>query len=268
MQGLLNINKPNKQFLYVCLLLSICLASNAQLSISTGYSLSSLSPRGFVLFAESYNSYHKNELATQLKNFNPGQGIEFHCTWQYSEAGTIAAGYNRLFSSTNSSFKNGDSRQFNQILSFMNIELGGKKEFGKISLFGGFGMEYGNSQISSYYKNSDNTINTGINKLLNGNYNGKFKALFLSIKPVYYFTNSFGIFIKITGFHYFKPKVYNDPDNAKIIGNPRSDYISTDYQHINEIYNYFADIPEQYQLKTELRGIRFSLGIQYYFKYE
>ncbi len=266
MLELINSGNIIKKIQIIICMILLPFLLNAEIAIQIGYSLSSVSPRGFSLFTNSYNGYHNSELSKKIDVFKPGSGFNININYLFNEYGMINFGYNYNSSSTIATFVNGNSRIFDQTLSYLEFEIGGGKKINKIGIYSGIGTLYGISTIDSYYKYNNGNLNFGTGYFLNGKYKGRFKALTLAIKSTYDLSDKLSIFIKLTGFHYIKPKSYQDKDASKIFKNPKSNYISTDYQHFFEIYNHYNDTPEQYQLKSDIRGIRSLIGFQYYIK--
>ncbi|MFC2137909.1 hypothetical protein ACFLTE_07020 [Bacteroidota bacterium] len=268
MQRLVNSNNIFKKSLYILTFLFISLICKPQFSVQLGYSLSSISPRGFELFTESYNNYHKLELSNKLNPFNSASGINISSTYYFGKYGILILGLNHNASLNEVTFNNGNKRIFNNSLSYGEIEFGGGPKLNKLGIYSGIGIIYGIGTLDTYYKYSDEINHFGVEYFLNGKYKARYKAISLSLKSTYDINDFLSAFIKISGLHYFRPKAYHDKDKSKFFSSQQSDYLSTDYQHLNEINTRFSNIPDQYRMKSDIRGFRVIVGLEYYFNNE
>ena len=268
MQRLIKINNIARKSVLMLVFLLKLIVLKSQISVHLGYSLSSVTPRGFELFSESYNNYHQMELSKKLYSIKPASGINISSNYYFREYGIMTIGINHNAKSSEALYTNGNKRIFNHSLTFGEFELGGGIKLNNLALHSEIGVILGIATIDTYYEFNDKTYNFGVENFLNGKYNSIYKAVTLSIKSGYDFNKNISGFIKITGFHYFKPKPYHDKDKSKYFSTPKSNYISTDYQHFNDIYMHFADIPEQYRMKSDIRGLKIIIGLEYHFKNE
>lgn len=250
----------------ILLLLVSSKVTFGQLAISSGLNISNPTIRGFNLLTDSYNRYHKTELSRSLEAFSPGIGWYINGTWYFNEKSTFESSYNQITTKTSAKFTNNGIRHFDLILSFFEIEFGKGIRKEKLEIWGTLGTIWGRVNIDSYYEFADGTFDYGTSKLLNGQYQSLVKGLTISLNPKYHLYENLSVFIKISGYHYFKPKALEDKDGSKLYTEPPSNFLPTDYHHFIEIHEHFGGLPEQYKIKADLRGVKFTFGLQYYFQ--